>query len=79
MDKTTQGDYDEKDTNFMKELAALINKYSFENNSNTPDFILAEMLLGFLTVFDNTSMKREEWYGKHLKVGSNLPQGDNRK
>lgn len=67
MDKVVQG-YDEKDTNFMKELAALINKYSMENTSNTPDFILAEALLGFLTVFDNTSIKREEWYGKKLKV-----------
>ena len=68
MDETKQG-YDEKDSAFIKEIAAVINKYSMENNSNTPDFILAEMLLGFLTVFENTTRKREEWFGEKSDVG----------
>jgi len=67
MDDTKSG-YNEKDTTFIKDLAGIINKYSMENNSNTPDFILAEMLLGFLTVFENTTRSREEWFGKKLKI-----------
>lgn len=55
---------DEKYEAFLKELAALINRYSFENRSNTPDFILAEYLGGCLTVFDNITVKKEEWRGK---------------
>ncbi len=68
------GEYDEKDQSFMREVAQIINKHSMENNSNTPDFILAEMLLGFLTVFENATRKREEWYRKKLKIDDVPPQ-----
>jgi len=53
---------------FEKELAALINKYSLENTSNTPDFLLAKYLTYCLSVFEATSLGREEWYGKSLSI-----------
>ena len=49
---------------FYKELEHLVNRYSKENGSNTPDFILAEYLQGCLNLFDNTVGKREKWYGR---------------
>jgi hypothetical protein len=35
-----------------------------ENNSNTPDFVLAEYLYGCLKVFEATNNKREAYYGR---------------
>lgn len=49
---------------FQTELEALINKYSVENQSSTPDFILAEYLTGCLEVFNKTVIKRASWYGR---------------
>lgn len=49
---------------FRRELAGLINRYSRENGSDTPDFILAEYLDGCLRVFDGTLQRREKWYGR---------------
>ena len=48
---------------FKEELEALINKYSVEGNSNTPDFILAEFLVGCLMKFDQAVTRRDNWYG----------------
>lgn len=50
------------DTTFAKELEALINKYSKESGSNTPDFILATYLNGCLETFDQTLKAREKWF-----------------
>jgi hypothetical protein len=41
-----------------------INRASAENESNTPDFILAEYLMDCLDVFNRTVNMREEWYGR---------------
>lgn len=54
--------------NFEQELRDLINRYSLENESNTPDFILAEFLIKCLEAFNEASNKREEWYGKKLTI-----------
>jgi hypothetical protein len=48
---------------FVKELELLINKYSMENGSNTPDFILANYLKSCLEVFNKTIEERTKWYG----------------
>jgi hypothetical protein len=58
---------------FQDGLAKLLNRYSVENESNTPDFILAEFLRGCLTTFAEATKKREKWYGVHLEPGR-LPQ-----
>jgi uncharacterized FlgJ-related protein len=50
--------------NFLSELTKLINRYSKENASNTPDYILAEYLCSCLDVFSTTVRTREQWYGR---------------
>lgn len=49
---------------FEKELTALLNRYSMENASNTPDFILAQYLRAALLAFDTAVQQRETWYGR---------------
>jgi hypothetical protein len=50
-----------KRTSFVKELRELINRYSKENCSNTPDFILAEYLEGCLKVYGKAVLRRDQW------------------
>ena len=49
---------------FRRELESLINRHSQENNSNTPDFILAQYLESCLAAFDYAVSERERWYGR---------------
>lgn len=49
---------------FEKELEKLINKYSQENKSGTPDFILAVFISRCLDVFNGAVNEREKWYGR---------------
>lgn len=56
----------------QKDLAEVLNFYSAENGSNTPDFILATYLLACLKAFEEASRTREIWYGKALRVGGVL-------
>ena len=49
---------------FRKELEILINRYSMENGSNTPDFLLAEYLVMQLHLWDQFVTRREEWFGR---------------
>ncbi len=46
-----------------KDIECLINKWSREEDSNTPDFILAEYLMACLGAFEVASNRREVWYG----------------
>jgi hypothetical protein len=46
------------------ELASLLNRYSVDNDTNTPDFILAEMVAEFLQVYASSTVKRERWFGR---------------
>lgn len=50
--------------NFRKELEDLINRYSLENGSNTPDFILADYVRDAIRSFDKAVIARELWYGR---------------
>lgn len=56
-----------KNGSFQNDLTMLINKHSLEQDSNTPDFILAEYLSYCLKSFDIINQKREEWYGRGPK------------
>lgn len=56
-------------SNFEKHLGELINRYSIENKSNTPDIILAEYLKGCLEAFNSAINKRDEWYGIYPAPG----------
>ena len=69
------GDNEEAPTNYkpdyeavQKDFTDVINRHSLENESNTPDFILAEYLVMCLRAFTISSRARERWYGKELKI-----------
>ncbi len=62
------------DVEFRRELMLLINKYSRENFSNTPDFMLAEYLIDCLEVYEKLTQKREAWYGRTPKPCENPPE-----
>ena len=47
----------------QNDIAKVLNKASAENESNTPDWILAEYLIACLAAFDIASQRREDWYG----------------
>lgn len=47
---------------FEEELKWLINKYSKENESDTPDFILANYLNNCLSAFNSASKTRTHWH-----------------
>ena len=49
-------------TDFRSELVRLLNKFSKENGSNTPDFILRDYLCDCLKSFDKATKRRSEWY-----------------
>jgi hypothetical protein len=63
---------DKRPDNFEKDLCILINKYSKENDSNTPDFILAEYLMMCLSNFNVIMNKRDGWYKDSNKVASKV-------
>jgi len=47
---------------FKMELTSLINRFGLESLSDTPDYILAEYLIGCLKTFNETTKKRIQWY-----------------
>lgn len=47
--------------NFVFELQNLINKYSRESDSNTPDFLLAEYLEDCLNAYNKIAFGKEKW------------------
>jgi len=47
---------------FKKEIEFVINKYSVENLSNTPDFILANYVQDCLYCFETATLARDKWY-----------------
>jgi hypothetical protein len=48
----------------QEDISALLNWHSAENPSNTPDFILAQYLLGCLEAYNTAVQQRETWYGR---------------
>ena len=60
------------ESQFEKELAELINRFSKENDSDTPDFILARYLNAVLDNFNAAVKDREQWYGREPHI-SDLP------
>lgn len=45
-------------------IRTVINRYSAENGSDTPDFILAQYMLACLEAFNAATKERERWYGR---------------
>lgn len=55
---------------FQERLVSLINSESMENGSDTPDFILAQYLVGCLENFNAVMALREKWYGRGAEANS---------
>ena len=51
-------------TNLYEELMKILNMFSVENESNTPDFILASYILACLRAFNDAVNERTNWYSK---------------
>ena len=66
----------ERETQFCEDLDALLNRYSRENGSNTPDFILGAFLRTCLDAWNQATKQRDEWYGVHLEPGKSADLGD---
>jgi hypothetical protein len=60
----------------VDEFAAVINKYSLERPSDTPDFILAEHLYNILEAYHTTTCARTNWYKKPGAIPPPLPPQD---
>ena len=56
-----------------EDLASLLNHHSAENESDTPDFLLAEYLVGCLAVYAQATQKRDKWYGIKPEPGWEYP------
>lgn len=54
------------------DLAAVLNRHSRENGSNTPDFILAQYLSNCLDAYDVAIGQRAQWYGRVDSIGGPL-------
>ena len=57
---------------FKKYLEDLINRHSKENESNTPDFILASYINDCLRAFNLAVQQRETWHGRDARPTSTI-------
>ena len=55
-------------------LASALNRFSAENLSNTPDWILAQYLLGCLAAWNTGVQQRETWYGRDARPSCKAPE-----
>lgn len=53
---------------FEVELTRLLNRHSKENDSGTPDYILADYLQGCLDLWNKTVSRRADWRGEHTEL-----------
>lgn len=53
----------QKDESIVDDLKALINRYSIENESNTPDFILAQFIREVMKAYATGLSARDKWFG----------------
>lgn len=52
-----------REEEFKLELMKVLNKFSGEGDSNTPDFILMEFLVSTLIALNKAINDRDKWYG----------------
>jgi hypothetical protein len=63
-----------------QEIANVLNRECLENESDTPDFLLAQYLIGCLEVWNKTVIARDKWYGwnglsrRSSQIGGTLDQ-----
>ena len=63
-------------TDFERALIVLLNHHSQEGASNTPDFILAQYLIGCLDAFSQAVQQREAWYGRDPRPSEEPTQSE---
>ena len=47
---------------FQKELTELLNKHGFDNEFNTPDFLLSEYLISCLMAYEKIKKYNDDWH-----------------
>jgi hypothetical protein len=57
-----------KNEALRESFRSALNSVSLENESNTPDFILVELLMDVLEAFTIAVNKRTKWYGDHSTI-----------
>lgn len=63
-------------TDLRAAIERAVNRFSAENGSNTPDFILADYLVACLTMFDATVNRRDEWWQNRSRLRPGAKLGD---
>ena len=58
----------QKNESLEEAIRHLINCYSVENESDTPDFILAEYLMACLKAFNDATVTRTGWYKRPTPI-----------
>lgn len=58
----------DREKEFIRDLAALLNGYNAEFESNTPDWILAEFLFFSLKTWNKCAPVRDKWYDNDLTL-----------
>ena len=53
----------QRDVEFTRALAALVNCHSREIGSDTPDYLLADYLMGCLRAYEAATAARDKWCG----------------
>ena len=61
---------EQRQVHFRNDLAELLNMYSQENGSNTPDYQLADYLIDCLRALNRAINIRSSWYNRFDKPGS---------
>lgn len=59
---------EEREPSLPDELVSLLNRYSAESVSGTPDFILAEFLLDSIKAFNSAVVKRADWRDESVEL-----------
>lgn len=53
----------------IKELEELINRNNMDAESDTPDFILAEMMYGYYELYKQATEKNIDWHSEWKRLG----------
>ena len=65
---------EQRQARFRDDLQSVLNRHCMENESNTPDYILADYLIECLRALDEAINKRASWYGRFDSPGQ-APNG----
>ena len=62
------------ESGFEKNLRALLNEHCKENDSNTPDFLLARYLMRSLETYNDIVRDRDQWLGYRRDTWATLTE-----